>query len=278
MGLRRSSAARIDEGAPRAKRLAHRSPAAAPEQDAASALKAHPLAAQSRLVRALGTYYRREHWAVCTQLRTATGVPESLRIADLAAVATVAKNVDDPITLDVVEVKEDRGDWIRERKNPLKSQPFRLHTSHIWLAVPAPWKRVVVSREELPDLWGLYEVDGGHVRVVVQATRYRDAQDPSRDLVRALLRSADRMGSDDDRGVGIWVQINRPRLDFNHCGCTCGHAIARPLDKVLPRWVRCFACEAGLPPDVEVVERMIVEATPAERARFAELLKVGGGT
>jgi hypothetical protein len=276
MGLRRSSALarRTEEAAPgpRAKRIAQ--PVAAPEQ---TSPKAHPLAAQSRLVRALSAYYRQDRWVVCSQLRSGTGVPESLRTADFVAVETTAKK-DAPLTLHVVEVKETRGDWLRELRDPLKTQPFRLYASYVWLAAPAPWKRVVASREELPDLWGLYEVDGGQVHVVVQATRYRDAEDPSRDLLRALFRAADRTGGDDDRGEGIWVQINRPRLDFNHVGCTCGHVIARPLSKVLPAWVRCLACEAGLPPDVEVVERMIAEATPEERARYAKLLGVGGGT
>jgi hypothetical protein len=273
MGLRRSSALarRTDEAAPRAKRIAQ--PVTAPEQ---TSPKAHPLAAQSRLVRALSAYYRRDRWVVCSQLRSGTGVPESLRVADLVAVETVAKP-GAPLTLSVVEAKNTRRDWAEERKNPLKSQPFRLYASYVWVAVPAPWKHVVASRDELPDLWGLYEVDGGQVHVVVQATRYRDAEDPSRDLLRALFRAADRTGSDNDRGEGIWVQINRPRLDFNHVGCTCGHVIARPLSKVLPAWVRCLACEAGLPPDVEVVERMIAEASPEQRAHFARLLGVGGG-
>lgn len=51
-----------------------------------------------------------------------------------------------------VEVKVSRSDWLRELKEPSKSELFRRWTTHFWLAVS---DQGVARPDELPEGWGL---------------------------------------------------------------------------------------------------------------------------
>lgn len=50
------------------------------------------------------------------------------------------------------ELKVSRGDWLRERKDPEKSEAFRKYLHRFWLVVS---DRGIVKGDELPEGWGL---------------------------------------------------------------------------------------------------------------------------
>ena len=122
-----------------------------------------PRAEASRLVTALTALF--EGWLLFEQVRSLPGLAEAFRFADALALNPEPTGW----ILDGFEAKRTRVDWTHELSQPEKSAPFRLWCRHWWLVVPAPWKKVVLTLEELPDLWGLIEVEGARARVVVQA-------------------------------------------------------------------------------------------------------------
>jgi hypothetical protein len=108
------------------------------------------------------------------------------------------------------------------------------------------------------------EIGTGAPRVVVAAEE-REAEEPTPGFVRALLRAAAREDNagdaGDELGVGPLVEVSRPGLSRQHVGLGCGHAAARPLDKVLPPRVRCAGCAAGRPTDRELLDAAIDDAS-----------------
>jgi hypothetical protein len=67
------------------------------------------------------------------------------------------------------EIKTSRADWLRELKDPLKSIDGRAKVDFWWLAAPAG----TVKEGELPDGWGLIEVNGRGTHIRVEAPRLR---------------------------------------------------------------------------------------------------------
>jgi hypothetical protein len=55
--------------------------------------------------------------------------------------------------VELVEIKVSASDLRRE--TPTKGAPFVRYAAACWIAVPAPWQRVVPTRTLLPKGWGL---------------------------------------------------------------------------------------------------------------------------
>jgi hypothetical protein len=66
-----------------------------------------------------------------------------------------------------VEIKVSAGDLRRE--TPEKSAPFVPYAAACWIAVPAPWHRIVPPKSPLPEGWGLVSVGTGAPEVIVPA-------------------------------------------------------------------------------------------------------------
>jgi hypothetical protein len=82
-----------------------------------------------------------------------------------------------------IEIKVSRGDWLREKAKPDKSQPVFRYCRRWWLACP----KGMVAPDELPPTWGLLELTGAVLRVKVKAP----ALEPERvslGFVAAMLR------------------------------------------------------------------------------------------
>ena len=85
-----------------------------------------------------------------------------------------------------VEVKVSRSDWLRELKDPSKSEPFLAWATHFWLAVPDAG---VAREDELPDGWGLLVMRG--TRLNARVTRPRRAVQPiPLEAIASLLYAA----------------------------------------------------------------------------------------
>jgi hypothetical protein len=90
------------------------------------------------------------------------------------------------ITLDGVEIKTQRSDWLRELKNPAKAEPVSRYCDHWWIHAGVD----VVEPGELPTGWGLRVYDGRTWSTVVDAHR-RTPVPISREFLAALLRRSD---------------------------------------------------------------------------------------
>lgn len=85
------------------------------------------------------------------------------------------------------EVKASRGDWQRELQQPEKSEYFVARCDRWYVVAARPG---VVRKEELPQGWGLMEMqDNGVLRQVVPAQLNLSAQ-PDRPFYAAILRRA----------------------------------------------------------------------------------------
>lgn len=83
------------------------------------------------------------------------------------------------------ELKADRGDWLREKKNPKKSAAIQKYCDH-WILMTAPG---VVEPGELPATWGHIELHGRRVQRIVEAPKL-NPEPLSRTFIAALLRRA----------------------------------------------------------------------------------------
>lgn len=203
-------------------------------------------------------------WALYTEIRSSTGGPsEGLRIADAVAVSLWPS-----MGLEVrgFELKESRADWLRELRAPQKAREVGRFCSRWSLVVPAPWKKIVLSLEELPEGWGLIEVGTGEP-LVVRDSEERAAVDPTPAFLQSLLRAGAR-GSTSTTGGAPEVRISRPHLSRHHVGLACGHIAPTPLAKKMPDRTRCWSCAEGRPPDVEIARAVIAEADPSTLRLF----------
>lgn len=88
------------------------------------------------------------------------------------------------------EVKVSRSDWLRELKDPHKSEPFLAWTTHFWLAVP---DAAIVRDGELPPGWGLLAARATRAgaQLVARVTAPRRAvSPPPPESIASLLYAA----------------------------------------------------------------------------------------
>lgn len=88
------------------------------------------------------------------------------------------------LTLEGIEIKVSRGDWLRELKNPEKAEPIFRFCDY-WTIVAAPG---VVMDGELPPTWGLMVPKANKLVRKVRSPRLEPKQ-ISRPFLAALLRA-----------------------------------------------------------------------------------------
>jgi len=135
------------------------------------------------IVEALRKRYPEPAYALITEVRNSTGHARSRTgYADAIAMGCWPSR-----GLDVqgFEFKTDRGDWIREWKNPIKADQFVKYCDYWWVVID---DEKIVKREELPKAWGLLVLHGQQLRTVVDAPKLK-AKQPDRAFLASLLRS-----------------------------------------------------------------------------------------
>lgn len=127
---------------------------------------------------ALRLRYCQPEWALMFEVAESTG--SARRYAD-----AVAMNMFPSRGLGVhgFEVKCSRSDWLREMKNPKKAEAISQYCDYWWL-VTAPG---IVKDGELPDTWGLMELQGKGFKVITKA-KERSATPLDRAFMAAMLR------------------------------------------------------------------------------------------
>lgn len=140
-------------------------------------------------------------WALMFEVGDGTGTSQR-RWAD-----AVAMNLWPSRGLEIhgFEIKASRSDWLREIKNPAKSEPVQRYCDRWWIVAPPG----IVQAGELPPTWGLYEAQAGKLRQAVAAPEL-DAHSVTRNFVAAMLRRASEADHDLVRAA-VDAEVNRQR-------------------------------------------------------------------
>ena len=130
-----------------------------------------------------------DRWVVAEHVRATLGYSRTQRIADfVAADKYPGFPYGSSLAFHWHEVKVSRGDWLREMREPEKSEPFRAHMHHWWLVAPSA---DIVRRDELPEGWGLIVMSGKGLRAAVSAPRHEPEPMPM-DMTISLMSAAAR--------------------------------------------------------------------------------------
>lgn len=89
------------------------------------------------------------------------------------------------------EVKCSRNDWLRELKDPSKSESFMRYLDRWWLVAA---DATIVADGELPETWGMLVASGNRLVCKVEAPQL-DPQPIPRGMLASLLRSACRVAA-----------------------------------------------------------------------------------
>lgn len=133
---------------------------------------------------ALARRFRQPEWALLFEVGDATGAQHT-RFADAVAMSLWPSR---GLTLEGMEIKVSRSDWLHECKQPEKAEKIAAYCD-FWSLVTVPG---VATLEEIPPAWGWYEFDGSTVAIRKQATK-TDAKVCDRRFLAALLRRASKM-------------------------------------------------------------------------------------
>lgn len=88
------------------------------------------------------------------------------------------------LALTAVEIKVSRSDFQRELKQPEKSEAIAKFCDYFVIAAP----KGMIRADELPLAWGLWEVDGGALKVKVRPQK-TEAQPVDRHFLAAMVRA-----------------------------------------------------------------------------------------
>lgn len=91
-----------------------------------------------------------------------------------------------------MELKVSRTDWVREMKNPGKSEPI-LKFCNRWYLVAA--EASIVKPDELPETWGLMVPKGKALAVVKEAPKLKP-EPVTKDFLAAIFRQSSLQSSD----------------------------------------------------------------------------------
>ena len=139
---------------------------------------------------ALRQRYTSPTWAVASEVAETTG--GGRRRADFVAVNCYPSQ---GMEVHGVEVKVSRSDWLSEIKHPAKVEEGVFRFCDRWWVATAPG---IVRADELPPTWGLYELTGAVVTVVVKAPKLQ-AEPPSIGFLASMLRNSNKPGEEETR-------------------------------------------------------------------------------
>ena len=138
------------------------------------------------LAKLLAAKYAAPEYAVFYELRNGTGYVKSERYADVVAMSVWPSR---GLELLGFETKVHRGDWLRELRNPAKTEGGLLPYCDRWYLVTADDK--VVQAGELPPTWGWMHAATRGDKLVLKVAREAprlSARPLDRGLVASILR------------------------------------------------------------------------------------------
>ena len=126
-------------------------------------------------------------WAFLSQVRNTTGYLKTIRTADAIAMGLYPSR---GLDLHGFEIKTHRGDWLRELKNPEKSEEIAQFCDFWWIVAP----KDVVILNELPSSWGLMNPFGKTLKVKKDAEKLKPVQ-LDKPFLAAILRRAEEVST-----------------------------------------------------------------------------------
>ena len=104
------------------------------------------------------------------------------------------------------EVKVSRSDWMRELKNPEKSEPVQRYCDRWWIVAPEG----VIRDGELPPTWGQYEAKKGASLRQIMAAPKLEPKPVNREFVAAMLRRASGIDENEVRAA-VRAEVEKQR-------------------------------------------------------------------
>lgn len=90
------------------------------------------------------------------------------------------------LTLEVIELKSYRGDWLNELRNPRKQETFFKHADYFWLLTI---DETIASIEEIPSTWGWMCIKGKKITIKKNAPKL-EPEPINKSFLAALLKRA----------------------------------------------------------------------------------------
>lgn len=144
---------------------------------------AKALTTEGEVFRALARRFEPPAYATLRGVANATG-GRKIRTVDALVMSLWPSR---GLTLEGVEIKVSRSDWLREMKDPAKQEPVIKYCDRFWLAVGSA---DIVRDGELPRTWGLLVPGrGGKLKVATQAPDL-DPVPMTRSFLASILRRA----------------------------------------------------------------------------------------
>ncbi len=136
------------------------------------------------LYKLLALRYPKEEYAFLPNVRNGTGWSKKVtREADALAVSLWPSR---GIEIIGFEIKVDRGDWIREKKNPAKAEEIAQFCDRWFLVISDP---AVAPEQEVPANWGILCAKGGKL-IQVRAAALLKATPMDKFFMAAIFRQA----------------------------------------------------------------------------------------
>jgi hypothetical protein len=127
--------------------------------------------------------YPAKEFALFHEVRSSVGLVGSPRYADAIVMGLWPSR---GLTLEGLEVKVDRRDWLRELRNPKKADDIARYCDHWWLVTSSP---DIAEVCELPENWGWLVPSGRTFRVAKPASRLKPVP-IDRPFLASIFRAA----------------------------------------------------------------------------------------
>lgn len=139
---------------------------------------------EQEILTALRKRYPGPEWVLFPQVRNGTGYSRQVRTAD-----AIAMNLWPSRGLDLLgfEFKSYRSDWLRELKDPAKSEEIQRFCDYWWVVVSNP--EVVKADDPIPPTWGVLVINKGKIKVFRDAPRLK-AEVPTKLFIASVMRAA----------------------------------------------------------------------------------------
>jgi hypothetical protein len=144
---------------------------------------------ENDIIDKLAKHFTAPAWAFFPQVRNHTGYGGGTRTVDAVAMSLYPSR---GLYLHGFEIKVNRGDWLRELKDPEKAEDFSTHLDFFTLVTPPD----IAQKGEVPAKWGHIVVKGKnfHYAKTADLLRKEDAKF-DREFVASLLRKAHEAGA-----------------------------------------------------------------------------------
>lgn len=160
----------------------------------------------SKAIRAaLKHYYPSQEYAIAFEVAQATGYRANRHLDAVVMSLWPSRG----LTLTGIEIKVNLQDWRREKANPQKAEEIAQFLDFFYIAAPDS----LIKKDELPEAWGLIEVNDKGLCRQTKAAVKTSAIDGGRPFMAALMRAMSR--GYDPESLDAMLEQRRRDLESN---------------------------------------------------------------